>query len=389
MPSKKRFKTDRTGVYYIESVSAGGKTEKIYYITYRKSGYVVEEKAGRQYQDHMTPAKAALMRARRIDGTEDTNKAKRQKAKAEKAAQQNRWTIDKIAEEYFRGRSPGKSLRTDRLRYEKHLKPIFGEKEPHELVALDVDRVRIKLSKKLAPQTVKHVLNLLTWIVNFGVKKQLCDGLKFHIQKPSVNNLLTEDLSPEELKRLLDAIEKSSNTQIKALMKLVMVTGLRRGECLRLKWKDVDFDRGFINIRDPKGGIDQKIPLNEAARGILSSHPRQKKSEYVFPGKDGGQRASVQAAVNKIKNKANLPPNFRPLHGLRHHFASTLASSGAVDMYVLQRLLTHKDSRMTQRYAHLRDEVLRNASDLAGEIIRDNTKRTVDEEVIEMKNNQH
>ena len=46
-----------------------------------------------------------------------------------------------------------------------------------------------------------------------------------------------------------------------------------------------------------------------------------------------------------------------------------LASSGKVDLYVLQRLLTHKDSSMTQRYAHLRDEALKRASDLAGDLI--------------------
>ena len=50
-------------------------------------------------------------------------------------------------------------------------------------------------------------------------------------------------------------------------------------------------------------------------------------------------------------------------------FASQLASSGEVDMYVLQRLLTHKDPRMTQRYSHLRDTALKRASELAGDIV--------------------
>jgi hypothetical protein len=58
------------------------------------------------------------------------------------------------------------------------------------------------------------------------------------------------------------------------------------------------------------------------------------------------------------------------LHGLRHVYASMLASSGVqVDLYTLQKLLTHKSAGMTQRYAHLRDEALRRASDLAGDII--------------------
>ena len=72
--------------------------------------------------------------------------------------------------------------------------------------------------------------------------------------------------------------------------------------------------------------------------------------------------------MNKIKEAAALPKGFRPLQGLRHVYASTLASSGKVDMHTLQRLLTHKDPAMTQRYANLGDEALKRAADVAGGI---------------------
>ncbi len=81
---------------------------------------------------------------------------------------------------------------------------------------------------------------------------------------------------------------------------------------------------------------------------------------------EGEQHISAQKGVNRIKTNAGLPKHFRPLHGLRHVYASILASSVQVDMYVLQRLLTHKDPRMTQRYSHLRDEALKKAAVLAG-----------------------
>ena len=126
----------------------------------------------------------------------------------------------------------------------------------------------------------------------------------------------------------------------------------------------------FIFIRDPKGGEDQKIPLNDAATAVLKYHSRTD-SPYVFPGRGGGQRVDVHRQINRIKKRAGLPKDFRPLHGLRHVYASMLASSGQVDMYTLQKLLTHKSPMMTQRYAHLRDEALRRASDLAGELIGD------------------
>jgi len=100
---------------------------------------------------------------------------------------------------------------------------------------------------------------------------------------------------------------------------------------------------------------------------LLQNHPRMK-STYVFPGKNGKRRTDITHSVNKIKKAAGLPADFRALHGLRHVYASSLASSGKVDMYTLQKLLTHKDPATTQRYAHLRDEALRQASDLAEEL---------------------
>jgi len=105
---------------------------------------------------------------------------------------------------------------------------------------------------------------------------------------------------------------------------------------------------------------------------LLENHPKTR-SPYVFPGRGGRQLINISKAVNKIKTAAGLPKDFRPLHGLRHVYASILASSGQVDMYTLQKLLTHKDPKMTQRYAHLRDETLKRASNLAGELITNAT----------------
>lgn len=94
-----------------------------------------------------------------------------------------------------------------------------------------------------------------------------------------------------------------------------------------------------------------------------------KTAENVFVRGDGKPFTDIHRRVNPIKKAAGLPSDFLTLHGLRHTYASMLASSGKVDMYTLQKLLTHKSPIMTQRYAHFRDEALRNASTLAGSII--------------------
>ena len=68
MPTKKRIKTKYPGVYFINGKSVSRKPERIYYIRYRKNGKMVEEKAGRQFQNDMTSARASQVRTRRIEG---------------------------------------------------------------------------------------------------------------------------------------------------------------------------------------------------------------------------------------------------------------------------------------------------------------------------------
>ena len=85
----------------------------------------------------------------------------------------------------------------------------------------------------------------------------------------------------------------------------------------------------------------------------------------------------------------SLPNEFRALYELRHVYASMLASSGQVDMYTLQKLLTHKSPIMTQRYAHLRDETLKNAAHLAGSLIQKARQSTKNKEAIKSVDSQN
>ena len=368
MPAQKRFKTQYPGVHFIVSRPGTPNEDRVFYIDYRMAGKRLQEKAGFASKG-MTAAKANNMRSDRMRGKEPSNKARRAAEEATKQAEAGRWTVDRIFYSYMENRRQNKAWNVDRLRYEKYLKQTFGAKEPAEIAPLEVDRVRLRLLKKLSPQTVKHVLNLFTWTINYATKKNLCGGLKFHVQKPTVSNNKTEDLTQEQLQRLVAAIEADPNTQVGNLMKMALFTGMRAGELFRLEWSHVDFDRGFIRIVAPKGGVDQTIPLNDAARHVLKAHPRAEGTPYIFPGANGGRRVTARVGANRIKKRAGLPADFRPIHGLRHVFASNLASSGKVDMYVLQRLLTHKNPIMTQRYSHLRDSALRDASNLAGELV--------------------
>ena len=365
MAKQTRFKTSYPGVYYVEGRAIGrtGK-ERIYYIRYKRHGKSVEEKAGRQYQDDMTPARAAGVRAQRVEGKQNSNTEQRKKNKE----QQERWTIQRLWDAYRVQLSGGQESKTDRSRWELYLKTQFSQKEPPQLVKLDIDRIRINLLKKRSPQTVKHILALLRRIINFGVDSGLVAPLPFKISMPSVDNIKTEDLTPEQLQSLFQAIETTQYRTAATIMELALYTGMRRGEMFKLKWDDLDFHRGFIHIREPKGGKSQKIPMNSNARELLQSIPVGE-SEYIFPARNGGPRKDISKDLRKIKEQAGLPPGFRPLHGLRHVYATMLASSGEVDMYTLQKLMTHKSPQMTQRYAHYRDEAMKQAASKVDDIL--------------------
>ncbi|MHB9075699.1 MAG: tyrosine-type recombinase/integrase [Desulfobaccales bacterium] len=364
----KRCKTDYPGVFYREAKRTGGKgLEKVFYIVFKKDGKVLEEKVGRQFVDDMTAARASRIRADRIEGKRLSRKEIRTRQEAQKQAEAERWTINRLWQEYT-AHSQLKGLAQDRSRFDNYIKPAWGDKEPHEIMPLEIDRLRLRILKDKAPQTLKNTLALMRRLINFGMKRRYCRDLSFHLEMPKVNNLKTEDLSPEQLAKLMAAIDADHDIQAANLMKLALFTGMRKGEMFRLKWDDVDSDRGFIHLRDPKGGKDQTIPLNQAARALLANHPRGD-SAFVFPGRGGKQRTEIRRPIDRIRKTAGLSPDFRPLHGLRHVYASMLASSGQVDLYTLQKLLTHKSAAMTQRYAHLRDDTLRRASDLAGDLI--------------------
>ncbi len=246
----------------------------------------------------------------------------------------------------------------------------------------------------MKPATVRNILELLRRIISYAGKKQLCATPLFKIEMPAVDNLRTEDLSEDQMGKLLrilregiiteqDGTQTPVDPDARDAMLLALCSGMRRGEIFRLMWDDIDFRRGFITIREPKGGKDQTIPLSGAAKNILENRTRTEDSPFVFPGRGAHRptpgktpvhRADASKQFRAIRDAAGLPKDFRPMHGLRHAFASRLASSGEVDLYTIQRLLTHKSPLMTQRYAHLRDDTLRKASTLAGNIIEQAAK---------------
>lgn len=371
MASRQRFTVEGyAGVFYVEAPRATRKgMERVYFIRYRKNGKLIEEKVGGQYKDNMTPAKAASIRGLRIEGSIPTNQERRDNIKQAKLTEQNTYSLTRIFSLFIEAKSENRSLGDDKTRFRLYVAPVLGKKTVAELTTNDIEKIKKKMQKEgKSAQTIKHVLTLVKRLVNFAAKMGYVESIPatLHFDMPVVDNKVTENLTSEQMAKLLQVLDEEKDVIFASLIRLALFTGMRRGALLNLKWTDLDFERNIITLR---GDVAKKkkteyIPMNEKAKEILLAVPRTT-SPYVFPGRDNDKpRANITDILKRVKEKAGLPDNFRPLHGLRHSFASWLANSGQVSMYELQKLLTHSSPLMTQRYAHLHDEALKRASNL-------------------------
>jgi len=188
-------------------------------------------------------------------------------------------------------------------------------------------------------------------------------------------------LSEEELQRLADAMDEYPRRCGEApgvskkqgdwmrfearramdALRLIMVTGCRKGEALTAQWPDFDFTRGVWTkpSHHTKEKKTEHVALNTQALALLEGMER--KCEYLFPGRTGGHLKDVKSAWAKVCKLAKLE-GVR-VHDLRHSFASHLVSSG-VSLPVIGKLLGHTQPQTTARYAHLADSPQREAANL-------------------------
>ncbi|MCD7984362.1 MAG: site-specific integrase [Desulfovibrio sp.] len=320
---------------------------------------------------------AKLRAAARTGEGPVTLKEKRELARmareAAQAAEQQKLAISGLWERYRAAHAQRASIAHDTCNY-KHFAELHGL-TTDLLRTAQLDALREKLfAQGKAPQTVKHVLGLLRRIIRWSVSRGLCrppDPSRLHFEMPRVDNQRTECLTPEQAKRLFQVLDASPERNLAALLRLALATGLRRKALFGLQWDDLDFRQGVLVLRGEhaKKGRTAYLPMTPAVRAILENIERTD-SPYVFPGKNGGKRGEARAFCRRVRELCGLPKEFRILHGLRHTYASWLASSGQVDLFSLQRLLTHESPQMTLRYAHLADSALRRAAGVIDACLR-------------------
>jgi integrase len=177
-------------------------------------------------------------------------------------------------------------------------------------------------------------------------------------------------LSGGELARLTNAIVEAeaagANTNGLAVIRLLALTGARKGEIEGLRWDEVDFERGCLRLKDSKTGA-RVVPLGAAALEALNMVPRAKASPFLFPagvetpkGKAPKHYVGTPRVWAKVQRSADLE-GVR-LHDLRHTFAS-FGAAGGLSLPLIAAMLGHRDVKTTQQYAHLADDPVKSAAD--------------------------
>jgi integrase len=152
------------------------------------------------------------------------------------------------------------------------------------------------------------------------------------------------------------------NSTAIAAIRLLLFTGCRRGEIIGLRWQWVDFERRCIRFSDSKTGA-KTVPLGDPAIDLLRGVPAVEGSEFVFPAsRRSGHIVGLRSVWAKVTQTADL--RGLRVHDLLHSFASVAVSEGE-SLYIVGKILGHRQARTTEVYAHLASDPVQAAADRA------------------------
>lgn len=241
--------------------------------------------------------------------------------------------------------------------YTRCLREYFG-KHPdglRELKEADIKGFLLeKFEKNYAPQTVNVYLNAL----KFYYREVLGERRQIHIRYAKRSKRLPVVLSRGEIENIIQSIK---NAKHRLMIALAYGAGMRVSEVAALRVKDLDFDDGFIHIKEAKGGKDRVTLLPEKLTSELRFFVSAKGiHDYVFESERGGRltERSLQQVFSKALARAGVRKE-ASFHSLRHSFATHLLEKGVNIRYV-QELLGHSSIRTTQVYTQVTKPSIKN-----------------------------
>jgi integrase len=341
---------------------------KSYILNYRAGGSQRRMTIGRT-------SEVSLSRARQIAGDQLVSIRAGADPLAVRRARADAPTMAELFDRYISDHAlPHKkplSIEADRRLIRLHLMPAFGRRKVAELAREEVDRWHKGMRDR--PGAANRALALLSKALNlaekWGWRPDASNPVR-HVTRFHESDGAERFLSSAEMTSLGRALRSylsdGGSLYAVAAIRLLALTGARRGEVLSLRWSYVDFEGARLNLPDSKTR-KKFILLNAAALALLRELPRLAGNPHVFPGPGAsGHIVDLKKPWASVRARAGLE-DVR-LHDLRHSFASFGAASG-MGLPVIGALLGHKEMRTTQRYAHLADDPLRAASEaIAGRV---------------------
>jgi integrase len=278
-------------------------------------------------------------------------------------------TVADLCQRYAQEHLPKKrysSQASDRSMINLYVLPALKHLKVAEVTFSDIDGLHRKISNTGKLHAANRVVSLLAKMFALSIRWEWRTGNPARGVERNPESGRNRFLSTDEIEKLTKALAEYEDQQAANIIRLLLLTGARKGEVLSAKWEDFDLENGTWT--KPGAATKQKtphrIPLSAPARLLLSELVVE--GEHVFPGRNGGQSGKMQMHWDRIRKAADL--HGVRMHDLRHSFASILVSGGH-SLPVIGALLGHTQPSTTNRYAHLFDDPLRQATERAGAVI--------------------
>ena len=292
-----------------------------------------------------------------------------------------------------------------------YIRPQLGKMRVADLRHSDVEKLHRSIAKT-APYRANRAVAVLSKMLSLAVKWEMRSDNPAKGIERAPEERRERFLSPAEIGRLADALTAHKEKVSVNAIRLLMLTGARRGETLAAKWTEFDLAAGvwLKPSAHTKTKKVHRVPLSAPALMLLGEMraeadkeiKRGGRAEYLFPGVKADEHLTeikrVWASLCRTAGLAVQVPKLtsagKPVkdakgnpglvwestvrvHDLRHTYASILVGSG-LSLPIIGALLGHTQAATTQRYAHLMDDPLRAATERAGAIIGGSGKAGAD-----------
>lgn len=227
----------------------------------------------------------------------------------------------------------------------------IGPKHPREATDSDLRAFLLFLIERehYASSTVNQVINALRLLYVDLYERPMVLG---KLPRPKKERKLPVVLSEGEVRRLFDG---PTNLKHRTILMLVYSAGLRVGELVRLRWEDLDEERGMMHIRGGKGKKDRYTLLSPlVVQALLRYWKVYQPREWLFEGEQPGKSYSIRSAEKVFHQAARIAGISKDvsIHSLRHAFATHMLEQGT-DLRYIQDLLGHESVRTTEIYTHV------------------------------------